>query len=91
MMLGAGEAEAIALAAQRKCRVILDDHRARSVATRIGVEMIGTVGILLQAKRAGLVSEVGPLLDSLNQVGFRVDTRLRQKALELANERPEGG
>jgi uncharacterized protein len=65
LLLGAGEAEAMALAAQRRCRVILDDHQARSAATRIGVEVIGTVGVLLLAKRNGLIPVVGPLLDAL--------------------------
>ncbi|HEX2094542.1 MAG TPA: DUF3368 domain-containing protein [Longimicrobiaceae bacterium] len=86
LVLGPGEAEAIALAAERQCRVILDDHQARSAAARLGLEVIGTVGILLRAKRAGLVPEVGPLLDALDGVGFRVDPGLRRRALELANE-----
>lgn len=86
LVLGPGEAEAIALAAQQKCRVILDDRQARSAAARLGVETIGTVGMLLRAKRAGLVPEIRPLLDMLDTVGFRVDTQLRRRALELANE-----
>lgn len=49
-----GESEAIALGAERGCRVILDDHQARSAAARVGVAVIGTVGVLLRAKLAGL-------------------------------------
>lgn len=88
LLLGPGEAEAIALAAQRKCWVVLDDHQARSAAARLGVETIGTVGILLRAKRGGLVPEVKPLLNALDDAGFRVDTKLRHRALELAKEAP---
>jgi uncharacterized protein len=91
LLLGPGEAEAIALAAQRRCRVILDDHQARSVATRINVEVIGTVGVLLLSKRNGLVPAVGPLLEALDTAGFRVDERLRRRALELADEAPGEG
>jgi predicted nucleic acid-binding protein len=86
LVLGPGEAEAIALAAVRKCRVILDDHQARSAAARVGVDVIGTVGILVHAKRAGLVPEVRPLLDALEEAGFRLDAGLRGRALELSDE-----
>ena len=88
LVLGPGEAEAIALAAQRECRVILDDHQARAAAARLGVEAIGTVGILLRAKRNGLVPKVRPLLDALDEAGFRVDAKLRNRALQLAEEAP---
>ena len=48
-----GEAEAIALAHERRCRIILDDRKARVVAVRLGVPVTGTVGLLLKAKQAG--------------------------------------
>jgi predicted nucleic acid-binding protein len=86
LVLGPGEAEAIALAAELKCRVVLDDHQTRATAARLQVEVIGTVGILLRAKLSGVVSEVAPLLQALEQAGFRIDTRLRLRALELAEE-----
>jgi uncharacterized protein len=86
LVLGAGEAEAIALAAQQKCHVILDDHQARAAAARVGLEVIGTLGILLRAKRKGLIPGVRPLLDALDSAGFRVDEKLRRRALGLANE-----
>ncbi len=84
--LGRGEAEAIALAAEHGCRVILDDHQARATADRMGVSKIGTVGVLIRAKRAGLISEVRPLLDALDHAGFRLDAALKQRALALAGE-----
>lgn len=91
LVLGPGEAEAIALAAQPRCLVIVEDHQARSAAARTGVEVIGTVGILLLAKHRGVVSEVRPLLDALDEAGLRVDMRLRRRALELTNEAPGVG
>jgi hypothetical protein len=86
LVLRPGGVEATALATQQKCHVNLDDHQARAAATRVGVEVIGTIGILLRAKRMRLIPEVRPLLDSLDNAGFRVDANLRQRALELANE-----
>lgn len=88
LLLGPGEAEAIAVAAQRKCRVVLDDRQARAAAARLGVETIGTIGILLRAKRGGLIPELKPLLDALDEAGFRLDVRLRRRALEIAEEAP---
>ena len=50
-MVDDGEAEAIALAYEKGWRIILDDRHARKIAARLGVAMIGTVGILVKAKR----------------------------------------
>ncbi|MGQ9627379.1 MAG: DUF3368 domain-containing protein, partial [Anaerolineae bacterium] len=50
--LGAGEREAIALALELKAtRLIIDDLSARRLATSLGLEVIGTLGLLLRAKR----------------------------------------
>jgi len=46
--LGGGEAESIALANSRKLTVILDDREARSLAEAMGVDFLGTAGILFQ-------------------------------------------
>jgi predicted nucleic acid-binding protein len=41
-----GEAEAITLAKNIDCWVVLDDLKARKIARREGVKIIGTLGIL---------------------------------------------
>jgi hypothetical protein len=85
--LGPGEREALALAIERPgSRVLLDDRYARLVATTLGIPVIGTLGILLRAKRAGHLNEVRPLLDRLDALGFRVDRRTRLAVLSLADE-----
>ncbi|HEX4960042.1 MAG TPA: DUF3368 domain-containing protein [Thermoanaerobaculia bacterium] len=81
-----GEAEAIALAAERKLRIVLDDRKARDVASRMSLKVIGTVGILIRAKRANLFPWVRPLLDELVNKGFRLGEDLRREALRLAGE-----
>lgn len=63
---------------------ILDDHWARRVAEAVGIGVIGTLGILLEAKRAGLPPTVSPLLDELNELGFRLSPRTRDAILRLA-------
>ena len=47
---------------------------------------IGTVGILLLAKRAALLPSVRPLLDALREKGFRVSQTVYDEALASADE-----
>ena len=75
LLVDDGEAEAIALAAERSWRIILDDRRARLIANRVGLRLIGTLGVLVRAKRAGVISLVRPLLDRLDQRNFAVASR----------------
>lgn len=52
----------------------------------LGVPQTGTVGILLAAKREGLVSALTPLLDQLSASGVRLSSRLYDEARRLAGE-----
>ncbi|PID73374.1 MAG: DUF3368 domain-containing protein [Desulfobacterales bacterium] len=57
ILVDAGEAEAIALAQiTADCTILLDDARARKIAQRLNIKQIGTIGLLLRAKRKGLIS-----------------------------------
>lgn len=64
----------------------LDDRQARVLAEQLGLKVVGMVGILLKAKRAGLISSVRPLLDAAQAQGFRMEKELYQEALRLAGE-----
>jgi predicted nucleic acid-binding protein len=86
MLVDDGEAEAIALARERVWRIILDDRQARSVARRLGISIIGTVGILMRAKRSGIIPSLKPLLSKLEANQFYVSNVLKEEALRLANE-----
>ncbi len=82
-----GEAEAIATAMELgDVFVILDDRKARLLALQLSLKVIGTVGMLLRAKRFGVITEIKPLLTALNQVDFRISQALIQKALQIAGE-----
>jgi hypothetical protein len=57
--LGAGESEAMALALVLHAdRVLLDELAGRKLALRLGVPVIGSVGVLLAAKRKSLIPAV---------------------------------
>jgi hypothetical protein len=85
--LGAGETEAIALATTLiDAVVLLDDGAARERATRLGLRITGTVGILLVAKERSLVDKLAPELDRLSTFGFRLAAAVRIAALRRAGE-----
>jgi predicted nucleic acid-binding protein len=86
LIIDDGEAEAIALAQEQQCRIITDDRRARSVARKFGLDVIGTVGILVLARKRNIVSSIEPLLIDLDVAGFYVSTALREEALRLVDE-----
>lgn len=85
--LGAGESEVIALATEVEgALVILDDLRARRVAADMGLRLTGTLGIILRAKKEGVLASVATALAQVESVGFRLSPALRAEALRLAGE-----
>ena len=86
--LGPGESQVLALALEggSKSTVILDDKMARQIAKVMGIPHVGTIGVLIQAKRAGFVAELSPLLYRLDALGFRLSKQTRQAALKMAGE-----
>jgi predicted nucleic acid-binding protein len=83
-----GEAEVIALASSLNppIQVILDDLRARRLATEIGLSVVGSGGVLGLAKRAGLVSAVRPFLAQLLAEGLYLREDAVQEILHSAGE-----
>ncbi len=88
--LDRGEAESVALALELGADlVLLDEKEGRHAAQRLGLRVVGVVGILLEAKAKGLIAQVCPYLDALRQsAGFYLSERLYQSALEVAGESP---
>lgn len=85
-MVDRGESEAIALAYERRYRLIVDDRQARKLAQQMGIQMIGTVGILVKAKRQGLIPNLSLVLDDLEAQGFYLSQALKAEALKLVEE-----
>jgi hypothetical protein len=64
--LGPGETEVLMLALEmREAVAVLDDALARQMAEALELHLTGTLGLLLDAKKAGLVPKVRPLLERL--------------------------
>jgi len=84
--LGEGEAVAIAFAAERGYGVLIDEKLGRSVAEALNLKVIGTVGVLLIARRRNLITAVKPFLDDLRTSGHRLSEELMRDALRRAGE-----
>lgn len=85
--LGQGELEAMALYKRLHAdRLLVDDHRARRVAGLNGIEVVGSLGILLLAKQSGLIQEIRPVLAMIAAAGVHYSEQLVSEALRLAGE-----
>lgn len=82
-----GEAEALALAVELQATIIIDEQDGRAAARRLGLKTVGVLGVLVLAKRAGLVEAVSPLINRLErELGFFVSRRLRDEVTRSAGE-----
>jgi predicted nucleic acid-binding protein len=88
--LDAGEAEALTLAEEIHAdAVLIDETSGRNVAIRMGLRVLGTLGILLRAKECGICEELRPLLDALqSEHHFFISSGLRDEVLRQAGEPP---
>jgi len=87
--LGARETAVLMLAIEAADPlVIFDDMLARRMARSLGIRLTGTLGLLPDAKRAGLIPTVSPLLDRLQSLRFRLAPHTRAAVLQLAGEEP---
>jgi hypothetical protein len=85
--LGAGEIAAMALALENPTRIVLlDDMLARRTAQAAGLQVWGTLKILLEAKSHGLVKKIEPHVTKLGESGMWVSSETKQRILDLAGE-----
>ncbi|MDW8111636.1 MAG: DUF3368 domain-containing protein [Candidatus Bipolaricaulota bacterium] len=85
--LDEGEKAVIAQALQEKVNSIAtDDMAARRLAHRLGLEPIGTVGLLLAAKKRGMLQSLRAEVERLRALGFWIADDLLRQALHEAGE-----
>ena len=85
--LGDGEKEVLALGLEATdALLVLDDRNARRYAIAAGLEVTGTLGLLMLAKERGLIDSIRPALDRLQELQFRLSAATRQMVLNLAGE-----
>lgn len=85
--LGAGEIAAMALALENSTRfILLDDMLARRTAQAAGLQVWGTLKVLLEAKSQGLVEKIQPYIMVLTNTGMWVSSEIIRRILVLAGE-----
>ncbi len=86
-VLEEGEAEVLVLAKELQADLILlDEEKARKSAARAGFSVMGVIGILIAAKRLGLIASVRSCIEKLQQEKFRLSERVVTMALQQAGE-----
>lgn len=63
-----GEAAAIMLAKRKKCPVLIDDLAARRFAAGLGLEVVGSIGVLIRCDRVKMISK-SEALETLEKLG----------------------
>ena len=82
-----GEIEVILLSKEMRANlVIIDDNIARRHAKYLGLTVTGTIGIILRAKREGIIHEVKPVINKLIENGFYISNTICEEVLNYAGE-----
>jgi predicted nucleic acid-binding protein len=85
-LLDPGEAAALLLAQERSCPALVDERRGWRVAAQLGIPVVGTLGVLLAARKAGEVPALPPPLEALMAFGYRLPPDLARETLRRAGE-----
>ncbi len=86
-LLDVGEAAALSLAQTIRARLILlDERKARRIAARIGLQVAGTLAVLLRAKQQRLIAAIRPYITQMQSQGRRFHPDLIARLLEDAGE-----
>ncbi len=84
LILDSGESECLVLSKEVKNSVlILDDKKARKIAESEKLNYVGTIGILLKARKENLIKDIKPLLEKLIQEDIYISRELYEKALNI--------
>jgi predicted nucleic acid-binding protein len=85
--LGAGETAVLELARERApATAILDDAAARACAKTFGIPLLGTLGVILRAKKCGLIPQATDVLKAIRAAGLHLDDRTIRLALGHVGE-----
>ena len=66
--------------------LLIDDKKGRKVAQINQIKTIGSVGVLIQAKKAGLIKHVKPSIDLIIASHIYMSTELINAVLAMADE-----
>jgi uncharacterized protein len=84
--LHAGEREAIVLAREQGMQVLVDEQRGRAAARAMGLEPVGSLGVLAAAKALGIISAVRPIVEELQAIRYWIEQSIIRDFLEEMGE-----
>jgi predicted nucleic acid-binding protein len=85
--LGKGETAVLNIALTiSESRVLLDDYAARKSAKALGIPTLGTGGLLILAKRQGLIASVTETLEKVQDAGLWLSDEIIKLIKEKAGE-----
>lgn len=85
--LGKGESAVLTWALMNPgTEIIIDDLAARRCATTLGIPVRGTIGLVLKAKRAGVISAARPAIEQPRRSGLYLSKRVVDEVLALVDE-----
>lgn len=79
-----GESAVLSLARRREATVVIDDRDARRAAKAMGLNLIGTLGVIIRARKERQIDSAAQVLRDLRNCGFRLDEALVAEALRQA-------
>jgi len=85
--LGLGETSIIINAIKNNGFLIIDDLKARKIATTLRLRFTGSIGILIIAKELKLIDSVKYYLEKIQETNFRLSDALINQVLEITNEK----
>ena len=68
------------------CRAVIDDLAGRKCAASLGIPVIGTLGIVLRARRQGIIPAARPVVEDLLRGGMFLSRSLLDRALSFVGE-----
>jgi len=81
------EASAIALAKEMdNPLLLLDDLKARKMASQLNLKFTGTLGVIHKAKQTGVIGKVKPIIDKLLLTDFRISDKIIHELLRINDE-----
>ena len=86
-ILDRGEAAVIALALERRAKLVLmDELTGRKVAKSLQLSVTGSVGLLIKAKQTGKIQAIEPFLTAMQKAGLYLSQRFIAEVLKQMNE-----
>lgn len=82
-----GEASAIAFAIEQEdCLLIMDDFKGRKFAKQLGINVTGSLGVILHAKQLGIIQSIKNVLEKVNSTNFRLPAELIEQVIKESGE-----